>query len=81
VAAVKTIDLKMEEFENLMISNEFQELTGIAKIENWADYIFPIDFFELFLYKPQFDLQFGLDKYFLQNLMYMQVHGKKQEEL
>jgi ubiquinone/menaquinone biosynthesis C-methylase UbiE len=81
VAAVKTIDLKMEEFENLMISNEFQELTGIAKIENWDDYIFPIDFFELFLYKPQFDLQFGLDKYFLQNLMYMQVHSKKQEEL
>lgn len=81
VAAVKTIDLKMDEFENLMISNEFQELTGIAKIENWDDYVFPIDFFELFLYKPQFDLQYGLDKYFLQNLMYMQVHGKKQEEL
>lgn len=81
VSALKTIDLKMDEFENLMISNEFQELTGIAKIENWEDYVFPIDFFELILYKPQFDLQFGLDKYFLQNLMYMQVHGKKQEEL
>jgi cyclopropane fatty-acyl-phospholipid synthase-like methyltransferase len=81
VAAVKTIDLKMDEFENLMISNEFQELTGIAKIENWEDYVFPIDFFELYLYKPQFDLQYGLDKYFLQNLMYMQVQGKKQEEL
>jgi cyclopropane fatty-acyl-phospholipid synthase-like methyltransferase len=81
ISAVKTIDLKMDEFENLMISNEFQELTGIAKIENWDDYVFPIDFFEMFLYKPQFDLQYGLDKYFLQNLMYMQVHGKKQEEL
>lgn len=81
VSALKTIDLKMEEFENLMISNEFQELTGIAKIENWDDYVFPIDFFELILYKPQFDLDFGLDKYFLQNLMYMQVYGKKQEEL
>lgn len=81
IAAVKTIDLKMDEFENLMISNEFQELTGIAKIENWDDYVFPIDFFELFMYKPQFDLEYGLDKYFLQNLMYMQVHGKKQEEL
>jgi cyclopropane fatty-acyl-phospholipid synthase-like methyltransferase len=81
VAAVKTIDLKMDEFENLMISNEFQELTGIAKIENWEDYVFPIDFFELLLYKPQFELEFGLDKYFLQNLMYMQVYGKKQEEL
>jgi cyclopropane fatty-acyl-phospholipid synthase-like methyltransferase len=81
VSALKTIDLKMDEFENLMISNEFQELTGIAKIENWEDYIFPIDFFELILYKPQFNMEFGLDKYFLQNLMYMQVHGKKQEEL
>jgi cyclopropane fatty-acyl-phospholipid synthase-like methyltransferase len=81
VSALKTIDLKMDEFENLMISNEFQELTGIAKIENWEDYVFPIDFFELILYKPQFDLEFGLDKYFLQNLMYMQVHGKKQEDL
>jgi cyclopropane fatty-acyl-phospholipid synthase-like methyltransferase len=81
ISALKTIDLKMEEFENLMISNEFQELTGIAKIENWDDYVFPIDFFELILYKPQFNLEFGLDKYFLQNLMYMQVYGKKQEEL
>jgi ubiquinone/menaquinone biosynthesis C-methylase UbiE len=81
VAAIKTIDLKLQDFENLTISNEFQELTGIAKIESWDDYIFPVDFFELFLYKPQFDLQHGVDKYFLQNLMYMQVYGRKEEEL
>jgi ubiquinone/menaquinone biosynthesis C-methylase UbiE len=81
VSAVKTIDLGLQDFENLSISNEFQELTGIAKIESWEDYIFPVDFFELILIKPHFKLENGLDKYFLQNLMYMQVHGKKEEEL
>ncbi|MFT4970766.1 MAG: cyclopropane fatty-acyl-phospholipid synthase-like methyltransferase [Chitinophagales bacterium] len=81
VSAIKTIDLKLEEFENLTISNEFQELTGIAMIENWEDYIFPVDFFELYLVKPHFKLENGLDKYFLQNLMYMQVHGKKEGDL
>lgn len=81
VNAIKTIDLGLQDFENLTISNEFQELTGIAKIESWEDYIFPVDFFELILIKPHFKLEHGLDKYFLQNLMYMQVHGKKEEEL
>ncbi len=78
---VKTIDLKLEDFENLTISNDFQELTGIAKIENWDDYIFPVDFFEIKCYKPQHELQYGTDKYFLQNMYWMQVHKKKQEEL
>ena len=78
---VKTVDLKIEDFENLTISNDFQELTGIAKIENWEEYIFPVDFFEIKCYKPQHELQFGLDKYFLQNMYWMQVHKKKQEEL
>ena len=81
LSALKTIDLPINDFENLTISNEFQNLTGIGAIDNWADYIFPIDFFELICVKPQHDLAFGLDKYFLQNLMYMQVHNKKQEDL
>ena len=81
ISALKTIDLKIEEFENLSISNEFQELTGIAKIDNWEDYIFPIDFFELKLYKPGYKLEHGIDKYFLQNLYYIQVHKKQEEEL
>ncbi len=81
LSAVKTIDLKVEEFENLTISNEFQELTGIAKIENWEDYIFPVDFFEIKLYKPVHKLEEGLDKYFLQNVYYMQVKKRKQEDL
>ena len=81
LSKLKTVDLAISDFENLTISNEFQELTGIAKIEGWDDYVFPIDFFELHCIKPEFDLSNGLDKYFLQNLMYMKVHGKKEEEL
>lgn len=81
LSALKTIDLNVNDFENLTISNEFQELTGIGAIDNWADYIFPVDFFEILCVKPQHELAFGLDKYFLQNLMYMQVYNKKQEEL
>jgi len=81
VSKIKTVDLPLQDFENLTISNEFQELTGIAKIESWDDYVFPIDFFELHLIKPQFNLDNGLDKYFLQNLMYIQVYGKKEENL
>jgi ubiquinone/menaquinone biosynthesis C-methylase UbiE len=77
----KTIDLPLADFENLTISNEFQELTGIAQIEGWDDYVFPVDFFEIHCVKPEFDLSNGLDKYFLQNMMYMKVHGKKEEHL
>jgi hypothetical protein len=76
VSKIKTIDIPIQDFENLTISNEFQELTGIAKIDGWGDYVFPVDFFELHLIKPQFSLENGLDKYFLQNLMYMQLHGQ-----
>lgn len=81
VSKIKTIDLPLQDFENLTISNEFQELTGIARIDSWDDYVFPVDFFELYLIKPQFNLENGLDKYFLQNIWYMQVHDKKQEDL
>lgn len=81
LSKLKTIDLPLADFENLTISNEFQELTGIATIESWDDYVFPVDFFELLCLKPEFDLSNGLDRYFLQNLMYMKVHGKKEHEL
>lgn len=78
---VKTIDLDINEFENLAISNEFQELTGIAKIDNWEEYIFPVDFFEIKITKPIHDLSDGLNKYFLQNLYYLQVKGLEQNKL
>ena len=78
---VKTIDLPLEDFENLTISNEFQELTGINKIENLQEYIFPVDFFEIKCIKPWNALEYGNSRYFLQNLFYMQMHNRKQEEL
>ncbi len=81
LSSVKTIDLPLEDFENLTISNDFQELTGINKIENLQEYVFPVDFFELKAIKPWNALEYGNSRYFLQNLYYMQVHNRKQEEL
>lgn len=81
LSSVKTIDLPLEDFENLTISNDFQELTGINKIENLQEYIFPVDFFEIKCHKPWNALEYGNSRYFLQNLYYMQVHNRKQEEL
>jgi cyclopropane fatty-acyl-phospholipid synthase-like methyltransferase len=81
LSSVKTIDLPLEDFENLTISNDFQELTGINKIENLQEYIFPVDFFELKCIKPWNALEFGNSRYFLQNMFYMQMHNRKQEEL
>lgn len=81
VAHVKTIDLPLEDFENLSISNEFQELTGIGRIDSWNDYIFPVEFFELVCHKPWVDLEVGNNRYFLQNMYYMQVHGKSEAEV
>ncbi len=81
LSSLKTIDIPLEDFENLTISNEFQELTGINKIENLRDYIFPVDFFELRLMKPTVDILSGNSRYFLQNLYFMQVENWKENEL
>jgi hypothetical protein len=67
LAFLKAVDLDLSEFENLAISNEFQELTGIALIDDWDDYVFPVDFFELRCIKPDFDLADRPDRHFLQN--------------
>jgi hypothetical protein len=67
VAALKTVDLRVSDFEDLAISNQFQELTGIAPIRNWDDYVFPVDFFELKCVKPEFPVDERLDRHFLQS--------------
>lgn len=72
IVFIKTIDIKLEDFEDLTISNEFQNLTGIYKIESFEDYIFPVDFYEVKLYKPAYNLEEGKDRYFLQNLFRQQ---------
>ena len=63
---LKSVDLDLEDFEDLAISNEFQELTGIARIEDWGEYVFPVDFFELRCTKPEFSLEERLDRHYLQ---------------
>ena len=65
--SLKSVELELEKFEDLAISNEFQELTGIALIENWAEYVFPVDFFEIKCVRPEFDPDERLDRHFLQN--------------
>lgn len=81
LSALKTIDIPLEDFENLTISNDFQELTGIHRIDNLQAYLFPVDFFELICIKPWHDLSVGNSRYFLQNLYYLKVQGKAEAEL
>jgi cyclopropane fatty-acyl-phospholipid synthase-like methyltransferase len=72
VSLVKSIDLNLDDFEDLAISNEFQELTGLGLIENWSEYVFPVDFFEIKCIKPQFNLEERLDRHFLQSMYHRQ---------
>ena len=77
LVSVTTVDLKLEDFEDLSISNEFQNLTGIARIENWNDYVFPVEFFEIKCLKPDYDIDQRLDRYFLQHLYHRQVQKEQ----
>jgi cyclopropane fatty-acyl-phospholipid synthase-like methyltransferase len=76
LASLNTVDLALSDFEDLAISNVFQELTGIAPIENWDDYVFPVDFFELRCVKPEFDVNERLDRHFLQTRYHRQVDAR-----
>lgn len=62
---IKTPEVKIDEFEHLTISNNFQELFDIARILTWDDYVFPIDFYEIKAMKPPFDLNKDKHLYFL----------------
>jgi ubiquinone/menaquinone biosynthesis C-methylase UbiE len=62
---VKTPEIKTGEFEHLTISNDFQNLFDIAKIISWEDYVFPIDFYEIKVMKPPFDINKEKHLYFL----------------
>ena len=81
LANLKTVDLPLDRFENLTISNDFQELTGIARIDDWAKYIFPVEFYELKCFKPWYAIGSGSSRYFLQNLYHMQVLGTREKDL
>ncbi|MDZ4846798.1 MAG: class I SAM-dependent methyltransferase [Chitinophagales bacterium] len=62
---IKTPEVKIDEFEHLTISNNFQELFDIARILTWEDYVFPVDFYEIKAMKPPFDLSKDKHLYFL----------------
>lgn len=81
LSSLKTIDIPLEDFENLSISNQFQELTGINRIDDLQTYVFPVDFFEISCIKPWYDPAKGNSRYFLQNLYYLQVLKKPETGL
>jgi cyclopropane fatty-acyl-phospholipid synthase-like methyltransferase len=51
---VKTPEVDISLFEHLTISNDFQNLFNVSKIDTWENYVFPIDFFEIKCQKPPF---------------------------
>jgi cyclopropane fatty-acyl-phospholipid synthase-like methyltransferase len=73
LSSVRSVELDLEAFENLAISNEFQELTGIARIDDWNAYVFPVDFFEICCRKPLFRIDQRLDRHYLQNLHHLRA--------
>lgn len=52
--SIKTPEVDLDLFEHLTISNDFQNLFDIAKIQTWENYVFPIDFLEIKVQKPPF---------------------------
>lgn len=58
-------EVEQHEFEQLTISNDFQNLFNIGKIDSWEDYVFPIDFYEIIAEKPLVDVNKELHLYVL----------------
>lgn len=81
ISFIKTIDIGLDDFENLAISNEWQELTGIAQIKDWNNYVFPVDFFEVKLYKLEYNQEKGKHRYFVQNLFQIRKNDVQEEDL
>lgn len=65
--------VERDKFEHLTISNDFQNLFNIGKIESWDDYVFPIDFYELLAEKPSFNTQEEMHLYFMNRKSSMQT--------
>lgn len=62
---VKIPEVETSEWEQLTISNDFQNLFNIGKIESWDNYVFPIDFYEILAEKPAFDKATNPHLYFM----------------
>lgn len=50
---IRPPQVDMSVFEHLSISNDFQNMFNIGKIESWDGYVFPIDFYEIRAEKPR----------------------------
>ena len=66
--ALRIPSLPLEEFENLHISNLFQEKSAVNQIAHWSSYVFPVEFYEIELLKPPYLQQETTDQYHLQRL-------------
>lgn len=50
---IRPPQVDLTKFEHLSISNEFQNLFNISKIDSWDGYVFPVDFYEILAEKPE----------------------------
>ena len=66
---VKAFDISPDQFEDLSISNHFQDLTGVNRTEDWKSYVFPVDFIEIRMYKPIYSSEIEKDKHYLQKIL------------
>ncbi len=62
---IRPPQVERDKFEHLTISNDFQNLFNVGKIESWDDYVFPIDFFEILAEKPTFNIEEDMHLYFM----------------
>lgn len=62
---IRPPQVERDKFEHLTISNDFQNLFNIGKIETWEDYVFPIDFFEILAEKPPYNTAQDMHLYFM----------------
>ena len=62
---IRPPQVERDKFESLTISNDFQNLFNIGKIESWDDYVFPIDFFEILAEKPVHNTVEDMHLYFM----------------
>ncbi|MCS6934434.1 MAG: class I SAM-dependent methyltransferase [Chitinophagales bacterium] len=62
---IRPPQVERDKFEHLTISNDFQNLFNIGKIESWDDYVFPVDFFEIRATKPEFNPSRDIHLYFM----------------
>lgn len=62
---IRPPQVERDKFESLTISNDFQNLFNIGKIESWDNYVFPIDFYEILAEKPVHNTVEDMHLYFM----------------